>query len=247
MQKVVVRALLLSSAAALVVLTAGHANAADLPAAPVYKAPAARMAPLVDWTGFYVGGHINETWAHNNGTTVDTTTGAVVSTGSANQSKFHGGGQIGYDYMLPSRFVVGVLADVNSGTSTSSTFSNHADSSKTDVGGTVRARLGYAFDNVLLYGTGGWAWTTGSSTRTQTALPLTGATVIGTSETVNTNANGWTLGAGLAWAMVPHWNVYGEYRYTDYGSNTVTFPIAQRSTSNSTTVNLLELGVNYKF
>jgi opacity protein-like surface antigen len=237
----------LCSAAALAVLTASSANAADLPAAPAYKAPRPVTTPLVDWTGFYVGGHINESWAHSSGTTYDTTTGAALSTGSDNLSKFHGGGQIGYDYMLPSRFVVGVLADVNSGSSSSSTFSNHTDSSKTDVGGTVRGRLGYAFSNFLLYATGGWAWSTGSATRTQTAAPLTGTTVIGTVETADVNRSGWTIGTGLAWAFAPHWNVYGEYRYTDYGSSTVTFPIAQRSTTNSTTVNLLELGVNYKF
>lgn len=247
MQKLATKTAFFCSAAALAMLTASSASAADLPAATAYKAPIAARTPLVDWTGFYIGGHINESWARNSGTTYDTTTGGALSTGSDSQSKFHGGGQIGYDYMLPSRFVVGVLADVNSGSSSSSTFSNHTDSSKTNVSGTVRARLGYAFSSFLLYGTGGWAWSTGSATRTQTAAPLTGTTVIGTTETTDVNRNGWTLGAGLAWAAAAHWNVYGEYRYTDYGSSTVTFPVAQRSTTNSTTANLLELGVNYKF
>jgi outer membrane immunogenic protein len=237
----------LFSAAALFVLAIDRANAADLPGAPAYKAPADVVTPLYNWTGFYIGGHISESWAHTNSSTVDTTTGAAVSTGSENQSDFHGGGQIGYDYMMSSGFVVGILADISSGNSHSSTFSNHTDSSKTDVGGTVRGRVGYAFDNLLLYASGGWAWATGKATRTQTGTPLTGNTVVGTSETVNTDRSGWTVGAGLAWGFLPNWNVYGEYRYTDYQSNTLTFPIALRSTTNSTTANRIELGVNYKF
>jgi opacity protein-like surface antigen len=239
--------LFLFSAAVLAGLTSGYADAADLSAAPAYKASPAVMAPLYDWTGFYIGGHISESWSHTNSTTTNTVSGAVVDSGSENRSDFHGGGQVGYDYMMPSRFVIGILADVSSGNSNSSTFSNHSDSSKTDVSGTVRGRLGYAFNNVLLYGTGGWAWSTGSVTRTQTGLPLTGTTVVGTVETINVQRNGWTIGTGLAWGFLPNWNVFGEYRYTNWGTNTLTFPIAQRSTSNSTTANLIELGVNFKF
>jgi outer membrane immunogenic protein len=239
--------LFLLSAAALAVLTVGYANAADLPAAPAYKAPPGLIVPVYDWTGFYIGGHIGESWAVTNSSTINSVTGAFVGSGSDNRSDFHGGGQVGYDYMLPSHFVLGIVADLSSGNSNSTTFSNHTDSSKTDVNGTVRGRLGYAFDNVLLYATGGWAWNTGTATRTQTGTPLTGNTVVGTVESVNVNRNGWTVGAGLAWAFLPNWNVFGEYRYTDFSSNTLTYPIAQLSTSNSTTANLIELGVNFKF
>ena len=237
------RSLVLASICA--IISVQFAAAADLPT----KAPAQSVvtAPLYDWTGFYFGGHISESWAKNNSTTINTVTGAVVDSGGTNRSGFHGGGQIGYDYMMPSRFVIGVLADVSSGTSRSTSFSNHTDNAKTDASGTVRGRLGYAFNNVLLYAAGGWAWTTGTATRTQTGLPLTGATTVGTVESVSANRSGWTVGTGLAWAFLPNWNVFGEYRYTDYGSNTLTFPIAQRSTTGSTTANLIELGVNYKF
>ena len=239
------RSLVLAATCAIVSIQV--ASAADLGAGPAYKAPPVVMAPLYDWTGFYIGGHISESWAHTNSDTINTVTGAAVDSGSESRSNFHGGGQLGYDYMMPSGFVIGIVADVSSGNSNSSTFSNHSDSSKTDVSGTVRGRLGYAFDSVLLYGTGGWAWSTGNATRTQTGSPLTGNTVVGTVETVNVNRNGWTIGTGLAWGFLPNWNVFGEYRYTDWGSNTLTFPIAQRSTTNSTTANLIEFGVNYKF
>src|SRR3569833_2819176 len=108
MQNPAMKSALFCGVAALAMLAARSADAADLPAATAYKAPIAAPTPLVDWTGFYIGGHINESWARNSGTSYDTATGGVLSAGSDSQSKFHGGGQIGYDYMLPSRFVVGI-------------------------------------------------------------------------------------------------------------------------------------------
>ncbi len=80
----------------------------------------------------------------------------------------------------------------------------------------VRGRLGYAFDNVLLYGTGGWAWSSNQYIRTQLTGTLNLATA-GTDEAVNTYLGGWTAGGGVAVAFAQNWNAFAEYRYTDYG------------------------------
>ena len=143
------------------------------------------VAPAYDWTGFYVGGHGSVSWSHTSSSVFDTPTGAIVSApvgGTA--SAVHGGGQIGFDYMMPSRVVIGFLADVSSGETRSSTtvdaFGTSTNQSQTYESGTVRGRLGYAFDRVLLYGTGGWAWSNGQSTRTQ----VTGAVNLATAGTV---------------------------------------------------------------
>ena len=79
---------------------------------------------------------------------------------------------------------------------------------------TVRGRLGYAFDNVLLYGTGGWAWSSNQYIRTQLTGTLNLATA-GTDEAVNTYLSGWTAGGGVAVAFAQNWNVFAEYRYTE--------------------------------
>ncbi|MGZ5854559.1 MAG: outer membrane protein [Xanthobacteraceae bacterium] len=225
-------------------------QAADM-ATPVFKSNPV-VAATYDWTGFYVGGHVSYGWRNTDATSIDTVTGAVVATDSSSASAFHGGGQVGYDLMMPSHYVVGILADVTSGSSDTNTFSNaagtnvHSTEGKTDVSGTVRGRLGYAFDRVMAYGTGGWAWSTGSELRTQ-LVGTTGLATPGTAESVSVHHNGWTVGPGAAWALSPNWNVFLEYRYTRFEATTVTFPIAQRSTNSTTTANNVELGVSYKF
>src|ERR1019366_10544314 len=82
--------------------------------------------------------------------------------------------QFGFNYEFPPHWVAGLEADVDAaditGSNTNCSFlagalrsCSHADS-KTDALGTIRGRLGYAFDNVLLYGTGGFAWDHGTGT-----------------------------------------------------------------------------------
>jgi outer membrane immunogenic protein len=56
------RKLSLVGLAGLALLAAGSANAADIPARPLYKAPPP-PPPVYNWTGFYVGGHIGGGWA----------------------------------------------------------------------------------------------------------------------------------------------------------------------------------------
>src|SRR5262249_43966711 len=105
---------LLFGCVAFVAVAAKAASAADLPPAPApvpyYKAPA--MEPAYDWTGFYIGGHFTYSWSNSTGQTTNLANGHVSAPNSTDTSAAHGGAQIGYDYMLPSRVVIGILADV---------------------------------------------------------------------------------------------------------------------------------------
>ena len=242
---------LLLGSVALVAVVAGPASAADLSPtpAPVYtKAPA--MAPPYDWTGFYVGGHASYSWSHSNGQTMNTANGQLFAPGSNDTSAFHGGGQIGFDYMTSSRIVFGVVADISSGAHNTNTFIapnvTITSQGKTDVSGTLRARVGYAFDTLLLYGTGGRGWSSGSSTRTQVVGTVGNATP-GTVETASTNNSGWRAGVGLDYAFARNWDVFAEYKYARSQDITITFPIAQRSTTSHSTSNAIEVGVNWRF
>jgi opacity protein-like surface antigen len=237
--------------AGLVLTAAACAAGADLPAppAPAYKAPA--VTPTYDWTGFYIGGHGSYSWSNSSGILTNTATGvAFPSTGGHSSSAWHGGGQIGYDYMLPSHVVVGIVADVSSGTSNTTANGSAINAATTQAdnfaNGTVRGRLGYAIDNVLLYGTAGWNWVDAESTRTQVAGHI-GNAVAGTVETADASRDGWTVGGGVGYALTRNWNVFTEYRYTSIRSTTITFPLAQRSSTSSSNTNVIEFGLNYKF
>lgn len=202
-----------------------------------------------DWTGFYIGGHVGGARSKTDSSTVDTATGGVAAGGNA-ASLWHGGLQLGYDVMLPLRIVMGVGADVSSGNTTTATATDASgistDRTTAFDSETVRARLGYAFDNLLLYGTGGWAWSSDQFIRTQLSGTLNLATA-GTEEAVNKYLGGWTVGGGAAYAFAQNWNVFAEYRRTSFRSSTITLPFSLISTTSTTSVNTITMGVNYKF
>src|ERR1700720_4581799 len=65
------------------------ALAADLAARPAYTKAPAYMAPIYNWTGFYIGGHVGGAFSGNNG--------FAGTTGNGNDGRFLGGLQVGAD------------------------------------------------------------------------------------------------------------------------------------------------------
>src|SRR5690606_12028255 len=73
--------------------------------------------------------------------------------------------------------------------------------------GTLRGRLGYAADRVLLYVTGGLAYANNS-------FEFTGVDLVGNNFTISdsTTKTGYVLGAGVEWAVAGSWTVKAEYQ-----------------------------------
>ena len=180
-----IKKLLLASAAT--ALLTGAASAADLPrrAAPP---PVFTPVPVFTWTGAYFG--INAGYAFDASSRTNNTfavpfpyaaPGTVASFRNRSQDGFSGGGQIGYNWQLTpgSGVVIGVEADaqyLDFGRNRNNAFVSGAVApgyyltdprglSSLDFFGTVRGRLGYAFDRTLVYGTGGFAYGSGSADR----------------------------------------------------------------------------------
>ena len=189
-------------------------------------------------------------WSNTSGNTVNTSTGVASAPIFGSGPEWNGGIQLGYDYMMPSRVVLGVEADVSSGGKKTTTITDasgtSADQTTVFDSETVRGRLGYAFNNILLYGTAGWAWSNDQFIRTQLAGTLNLATA-GTDEAVNAYLGGWTWGGGIAFAFAQNWNAFAEYRTTNFGSSTISLPFSQLSATSTTEVKTLEVGLNYKF
>ncbi len=213
-------------------------------AVPAFQAPAANY----DWSGFYIGAHGDNSWSKTSGSTINTATGAASAPIAGSTADWHGGIQLGYDAMLPSRVVLGMEADLSSGGTRATTDASGTSANQTAVfdSEAVRGRLGYALDNVLLYATGGWAWSSNQYIRTQLTGTLNLATA-GTDEAVNTCLGGWTAGGGVAVALAQNWNAFAEYRFTSFGSSTMTLPFSLLATTAATDVSVIDLGVNYKF
>ena len=232
---------------------AGPLDTIDLPgmatelrrAVPAFTPP----SPNYDWTGLYIGGFGEVSWSQTNGGAINLATGAASPPVNGSLPNWHGGMQLGFDYMMPSRLLIGVAADVTSGGTKTITITDASgtNANQTTVfdSETVRGRFGYAVDNVLLYGTAGWAWSSNQYVRTQLTGALINATA-GSDEAANKYLSGWTAGAGVSVAFAQNWNVFAEYRYTSFGSTTLALPLSELSTTSTTKVSAIELGVNYK-
>jgi len=206
----------------------GTAAAADLPPrpapAPYYKAPV--EVPVYNWTGFYIGingggGFGRSQWD---------------STGSFNTSGGLVGGTVGYNYQF-GQAVVGVegdidWADINGTTNTACPFGCKTTDNWLS---TVRGRLGYAADRFMPFVTGGAAF---GDIRASTP---------GFAGASNTNA-GWTVGAGLEFAIAGNWTAKAEYLYVDLGKFNCGISCGALATDNvSFTTNIVRAGVNYRF
>lgn len=234
-------------------LATSLASAADMPTkAPLAPPP----APVFNWTGFYAGAQVGYGWGHTTADSFNANTGAFVATGENDRHGWFGGGQLGYNYMFPSRWLLGVEGDIAggdiSGTAvncSSPTACAQADV-KTSWFATLRGRVGYAWNNWLLFGTGGAAWVHHSTDRTIVASAALPAAVGAVASSSGTDA-GWTAGGGVEWAFAPHWTAKLEYLYIHYDStNTFTypaFPAANRINDSNTHLNIVRVGVNYLF
>jgi len=216
---------LLASVAALGIVAAGAASAADLPsrkgpiAAPVY-------VPVFTWTGFYVGANAGYGWGNVNTNNF----GQIGSAG--NLDGFVGGGQVGYNYQI-GQFVVGAEADLQ-GADLSAGGDFFGTSVKTEYFGTVRARLGFAFDRFLPYITGGWAYG-----NVKTSIPLIGFS------SDRTHTGGWAIGGGLEYAITNNIIAGVEYLYVDLGEKNITTLAGTGKTG--TDFSVVRARLSYKF
>jgi outer membrane immunogenic protein len=211
-------------AGAALLALASSAVAADLPAPqPYYKGPAYLPPPL--WSGFYLG--VNGGGAFGN-STWDTA-------GSINTSGGLVGGTIGYNYQI-NRFVIGVEGDIDwasiSGTTTTLACPVGGKTGDSWLS-TVRGRVGYGADRFLPYLTGGAAF--GNIQATTAGLTTT-----------STNA-GWTVGAGLEFAITPNWSAKAEYLYVNLGKFNCGLNCGAAIDNVSFSANLFRGGVNYHF
>jgi outer membrane immunogenic protein len=193
--------------------------AADLSARPVYKAPAPVGEAVFSWTGFYIGGNIGAKWGRFDETLSGPNNSVTFSRGDSN-TEFVGGGQIGYLWQT-GQFVFGIEGDIDAtrlrdsvtvGTAFGPFVPGDTLSVRNDWQSSVRGRVGWAFDRMMLYVTGGGAWA--NLKATGTFVPS--GTVPGLTVTRDKTAFGWTLGGGVDYMLTGGWSLGAEYRFTRF-------------------------------
>jgi outer membrane immunogenic protein len=284
-------ALLLAGIALSALASAAHA--ADLPTKKGPPPAPTIVAPAFSWTGFYVGvnaGYADPTaslgvsdgvgWAGPPTVDPDWNANAkgpgvaAAGTHAIGLHGFLGGAQAGYNYQI-NNFVIGAEADADymnlrgsyatpiytAANGTGEYWAN--GSAGLDSLFTVRARAGLAFDRLLLFATGGVAFT---GERFSQSIGFSNPTTIITLPTTPNGVNGYNAGAasttavtgvfggGLEYAFDSQWSLKGEYLYAPLKSQSFSSTYVDTS-SNPWTIqhheslsglNVFRLGLNYR-
>lgn len=223
------------------------ALAADMPV----KAVSVPVVAPFSWTGIYVGVQGAGAWGRSNETFFNApNTAAFQGTQNYDISGGAFGGVLGLNYQMGS-IVLGVEGELNWANINGSSGvinvgpPNLGDTYNTRVNsyGTVKGRIGYAWDRSLVYVNGGGAW--GRVRHEYNAANNGGAA---NSFSATNNETGWTLGAGFEYAFAPNWSARLEYNYVRLGTGAIQYSAvaANRSEWNDR-FSVVKVGLNYKF
>lgn len=254
-------------------LSAGSAFAED--SVSLAQRPASASGPSFDWSGVYAGVNVGYGWGD-----IDTSDNSITTTGplvglprgtftpavtyggddsSVDAKGWLGGVQIGFNHQIGA-WVLGIEADYQAidfddsnsflGSPAGPYYQTRAE---VESFGTVRARIGYAFDNLLLFGTGGLA--VGEA---EARLSIQGG-VPGAfagpryTDTASETMVGYAIGAGAEWAIANSaWSLKAEYLHVDFGSKRFDFSFPATGGDTATTrgkvdLDIVRVGLNYRF
>lgn len=220
-----------------IALNVAPALGADLPTAPIIPAPG------YSWTGFYIGAYGGGSLGGEYHLSSPVVPGfkSDLSVGG-----FVAGGTVGFNFQLPdSGFVFGLegdggFADLKNEASIHVQGGGSAHGEiRTNWLATARGRVGYAWDRVLFYGTGGAAFT---------EIEVKGhATGIGSESDSKTNV-GWTAGGGIEAAIWENVSLKAEYQFVQFGKeNYVHVNGVGNLVRADLEAHILKAGLNYRF
>jgi outer membrane immunogenic protein len=245
--------LLLGTMALIGLLSAGVAQAADM---PIKAAPAAAPPPF-NWTGFYIGAHAGGAW----GTAESEIPFQILShqfvfpLASHNVNGFVAGGQVGYNWQVNPWLVFGIEGQFSWTDAKGSTPCVVVLRCTDDVRSifTLAGRLGYALDRTMIYIKGGVAWADIRHT-----IDFLGVDAI----TASTTRTGAMIGTGIEHAFAPNWSAKIEYNFMDFDRHTLGFGNGGCDSITTRTadvvcdrlnvdfkerIHLIKFGLNYRF
>ena len=199
--------------AASTTMLAAPALAADL-RMPV-KAPVTYAPAPFNWSGCYIGVQGGGAWGRsrhiNRVAGVDASITNIYDVDGALV-----GPTLGCNFQIAGGFVFGVEGDWSWSSKEGGAFgippfaTTVFNETREHWLATIRGRLGFTWDRVMIYATGGGAFAEVEARATP--APAAGIAAISESRT----RFGWTVGGGLEWAFTPNWSIKGEYLYVEF-------------------------------
>jgi outer membrane immunogenic protein len=235
------------------------AGAADLPNR--YRGPDLfSPAPVATWSGFYVGAQVGYGWGSDQ-TQVDVAGFPFSFVGPGHDVSGPAGGvHAGYNFQT-GQIVFGLEGDLElakvDGTvalTGSGAFGGFGLTSRTSIDwqGSLRGRLGFAmFDRLMLYGTTGLAFASVENAYSATLPPgnVFGAPAGIATASFDEMRWGWTVGAGIEYALMSNWTARFEYRYANFSEyqNSATLLAPGSVSRQDPDVHTLRIGGSYRF
>lgn len=195
------------------------------------------------WAGFYVGASVGAGWGESSAF-YDRNGDDHLTRETIDPDGFAGSITFGYNHQFMNNFILGIEGDLGfmdiSAPDKIGIWDGHIWKSQYGgLWGTVRPRVGYSFDNLMVFATGG------------IAFMGTDEMILGdndaTQNTYNSDVHtGWVLGAGVEYALTERISTKLEYLHME-------FPEYRSYTNNNelygfqNSVNLIRAGLNYKF
>ncbi len=230
---------------------------------PVVRTP----APIIDWAGFYIGGHAGYRWAETN----FSSPGYIFDPGSGNigfparNETLHPNGgifglQAGVNFMLSAAILAGLEGDWSWGRGRQTVAVAYTGVDANNDGfafrrnseielswqATIRGRLGVVSGAWLFYGTAGVALTNVKwSDSSMLITPFDGTFIA--AWTGSKTLTGVAAGFGVEHMWTSNWIARIEYLYESFGSFNVLHGIGpQTGTVDLNEVHKLRIAISYK-
>ncbi len=195
------------------------------------------------WTGFYFGGSVGGGWGKST-TFYDRAGDDHPTVESNNPNGYMGSISAGYNQQLNNNIVVGIEGDLG--------MMNYKAPDRLDMWdghiwksqfggmwGSLRPRIGYAFDNVMVYGTAGLAFM------------QTNEIILGDNDATQNTYNqtihsGWVFGGGVEYALSDNLSTKIEYLQMQFPENR-SYTNNEELYGFTNSANIVRVGLNYKF
>lgn len=233
--------------AAVIISSVNTSHAADViynsPEAPAYN-------ESLIWGGAYIGGQVGYDWAK----TSLSSNSPFFPDLSQKANGFVGGLYAGYNWEFSNAYVFGLEGDINYADLSQNTNGsaginnlvvNASWNTRVQWEGAVRARFGINYDRWLPYIAGGVAFA-GVKDNISTVLTSPGTVPRTDNEDISKTRIGFTIGAGVDYALTNNLLLRAEYRYSDYGKKDI-LSNNTASIESKLSTNNVRLGIAYKF